>query len=118
MMKTGLAVLALAVIALAGCKNGDRAAKYETLAKQAVANKMKDPASVQWRHVRTNIFSETTESMAFVCGEMNAKNGYGAYDGFESFVVHMHDEQSVGLIFIGSAIDPDVAALCPPIRDQ
>lgn len=64
--------LALAAIgSLTGC--GD-----VTAAKSAVAAQMKDPDSVKFR----NIIS----GKGGVCGEINAKNSYGAYNGFHAFV--------------------------------
>lgn len=41
---------------------------------------MNDPSSVQYRNVATY-----TEGV--VCGEYNAKNGFGGYEGFKKFVV-------------------------------
>ncbi len=48
-------------------------------AKSAVEDKMKDPDSVKFQNIEE--FSED-----IVCGEYNAKNGYGAYGGYESFI--------------------------------
>lgn len=48
-------------------------------AKRLVGQQMKDPSSTQYRNIveRNNI----------VCGEVNAKNSYGAYAGFRRFIV-------------------------------
>lgn len=51
-------------------------------AKAAVARDMKDPGSVQFRNVRVYRHDEQVH----VCGEFNAKNGYGGYVGFQPFV--------------------------------
>jgi len=48
-------------------------------AKSAVEKRMKDPDSVKFQNIEE--FSED-----IVCGEYNAKNGYGAYGGYESFI--------------------------------
>lgn len=48
-------------------------------AKKLVADGLRDPASAQFRDVRMN--GEA------VCGEVNGKNGFGAYAGFRHFVV-------------------------------
>jgi hypothetical protein len=48
-------------------------------AKEAVANRMKDPGSTQFRNVS---FHEGTQA---VCGEVNAKNSFGGYVGFRAF---------------------------------
>lgn len=48
-------------------------------AQQRVANELRDPASAQFRNSRIKD--------GWVCGEVNGKNGYGAYSGFQRFVV-------------------------------
>lgn len=50
-------------------------------AKKALADRMKDPDSVQFKDV---VFVEETKA---VCGRFNAKNNYGAYVGFELFTI-------------------------------
>ncbi|MBU4610533.1 hypothetical protein IMZ29_08270 [Achromobacter sp. GG226] len=47
---------------------------------------MRDPQSVQFRNVRVLKETKKPGSKA-VCGELNAKNGYGAYVGFKRFMV-------------------------------
>ncbi|MGY6662465.1 MAG: hypothetical protein ACXIVO_09105 [Glycocaulis sp.] len=47
-------------------------------AKNAVAERMLDPSSVQFRNLR--------RVGAAICGEVNSKNRYGAYVGFADFV--------------------------------
>jgi hypothetical protein len=49
-------------------------------AKANVSRAFKDPSSVQFR----NLFVSTSGSQA-LCGELNAKNSYGAYVGFRRF---------------------------------
>ena len=51
-------------------------------AKQGVRAQMKDPASVQFRNVR----GYNKGGMALLCGEVNAKNSFGAYTGFRRFI--------------------------------
>nr|WP_295111768.1 hypothetical protein [uncultured Caulobacter sp.] len=60
-------------LTLCGCdgKIGD--------AKKLVAHDLKDPSSAQFRDVKA--------SSQAVCGEVNAKNSYGAYTGFRHFIV-------------------------------
>ncbi len=52
-------------------------------AKRAVAESLKDPASVQFRDIRVVKYGFGV----LVCGQYNAKNGYGGYVGFGPFVV-------------------------------
>jgi hypothetical protein len=53
-------------------------------AKVAIAREMKDPDSVQFRNVRVVHLG----SLKNVCGEVNAKNSYGAYIGFSQFIYY------------------------------
>jgi len=46
-----------------------------------LSEKFRDPMSLQIRHLR-----RTTQNRYGVCGEVNAKNGFGGYVGFEPFV--------------------------------
>lgn len=52
-------------------------------AKKLAASELRDPASAQFRNVR----EVTTAAGKAVCGEINAKNAYGGYVGFQDFVV-------------------------------
>ena len=50
-------------------------------AKATISAKMKDPASTTFRYLATyRIGSDNT-----VCGEVNAKNSFGAYVGYQAF---------------------------------
>ena len=50
--------------------------------KKAVADRLKDPFSVQFRNVEIHDYGE----FRLVCGEFNGKNSYGGYVGFKNFV--------------------------------
>ena len=45
--------------------------------KNLAAAELRDPSSAQFRNVERH--------RTFVCGEINGKNGYGAYNGFVRF---------------------------------
>lgn len=68
-----------ALLLLAACGDTQRA-------KDIVAADFRDPDSVQWRNVHS-----VTDAIQgnFVCGEVNARNGFGAYVGYRKFVVDM-----------------------------
>ena len=54
-------------------------------AKSSVTNDFKDPESAKFRNLA--IFrTKTGKTGNFVCGEVNAKNSYGAYVGYRGFV--------------------------------
>lgn len=54
-------------------------------AKEQVRSMMRDPASVQFRGVQ--IYRKKNVIRYVVCGEFNAKNGFGAYAGFKAFYI-------------------------------
>lgn len=54
---------------------------YIQKAKQGVQAQMKDPSSVQFR----NIQGYNKGGMTLLCGELNAKNSFGGYTGFDHF---------------------------------
>ena len=54
-------------------------------AEQALRDRMRDPGSVQFRNIRAVVQRDGTRVV--VCGEYNAKNGFGAYTGFRGFYV-------------------------------
>lgn len=70
-MKTILILLTLTL--LSSCDSGP-----VVDAKRVMTNSVKDPASIEFREVND-------AGGGVVCGEYNAKNGFGAYNGFEPF---------------------------------
>lgn len=83
-------LLALVIpLALAGCKPSDE--KAISLAKSEVAANLKDPASAKFRNVKVakKTDAEDGRVVAVVCGEINGKNGFGAYAGFHPFFVEL-----------------------------
>ncbi|WP_323615253.1 hypothetical protein [Pseudomonas putida] len=76
-----LALVVLAGIILAGCGNSDI-----DRAHQAVGELFNDPASAQYRNDRA--------VKGGVCGEVNAKNAFGAYVGFTAYAVALNDDGS------------------------
>lgn len=51
--------------------------------KEAVRLKLKDPSSAEFRDV---FFHKGSEGMPTTCGEVNSKNSFGAYTGYQRFV--------------------------------
>lgn len=72
-------------------------------AKSAAARGLKDPSSAQFRDVRRTRLA--------VCGEVNAKNGYGAYTGFKRFYVAdgtvTREPTETGLVIPGLPTDAE-----------
>ena len=51
--------------------------------KEAVKAKLKDPSSAQFRSV---YFHRGADGIPVTCGEVNSKNSFGGYGGFQRFV--------------------------------
>lgn len=84
-------LLALVIpLVLAVCKPGEE--KAISLAKSEVAANLKDPASAQFRNVEVSKMTDAEDGrvVAVVCGEINGKNGFGAYAGFHPFFVELN----------------------------
>jgi len=80
-MRTTLIIAAM--VAVAACTGGD-----DTVVAQAqadVAKTLRDPSSAQFREV---IVRRATTGAQIVCGEVNGRNGYGGYAGFQEFIWH------------------------------
>jgi hypothetical protein len=78
------ATFALVAVALAlvGCGETGKA-------KQVVGSLLKDPSSAQWRNIESG--TGLGDSGPLVCGEVNGKNSFGAYDGFQKFIYKAKD---------------------------
>jgi hypothetical protein len=57
--------------------------------KAAIANKLKDPSSAQFRNVRLVKYLDGE----VICGEINGKNSYGGYVGYSDFVADVNSGQ-------------------------
>lgn len=57
---------------------------FITKNKTALTSDFKDPSSAQWRGIVVS-GNPINERGWFLCGEVNAKNSYGAYIGFRRF---------------------------------
>lgn len=75
-----IAIALAAASDLAGAAN--RPSNPISSAKIAVLAVLKDPSSAQFRNI---YISKKTDDV--VCGEVNAKNSYGGYNGFKTFIV-------------------------------
>jgi len=98
-------LLVVALVALTGCKPG--AEKAIELAQKEVSADMKDPDSAKFRYMRFIPAGEKEGVVGgFVCGNVNAKNGYGAYAGYSQFFVAIRME-SKGVFSKGVAYTVD-----------
>lgn len=66
---------------------------FTAAAKHVVTQDLKDPESAKFRNLRT---VKTDTGLRILCGEMNAKNSYGAYTGYVPFVSSIDGFSAVG----------------------
>lgn len=62
---------------------GDRISSWIWKSKETVKNRLKDSSSAKFRNV---FFCQGQDNKPMVCGEVNAKNSFGAYSGYERFI--------------------------------
>ncbi len=67
--------------------------------KEAVKLKLKDPSSAQFKDV---YFHRGANNVPMTCGEVNSKNSYGGYNGYQKFI---------------SAGNPDLTFLEEQVKD-
>ncbi len=80
-------IFCLLPLFLVGCKPGGE--KATQLAQAAVANDMNDPETTKFRNVHYVQEEEKPDGTVrgAVCGEINSRNMFGAYDGYQPFLV-------------------------------
>ena len=90
--------LLAAMIALGSCS--DPAKSYIAEAEKAVSENLRDPASAEFRNVS---YRQANTGAHVVCGEVNGRNGFGGYAGFQQFIWHsgnvMIDTEPGDLVF-------------------
>jgi len=78
-MKALAGITIISAVLLAGCESGDI-----KMAKETVASELRDPDSAQFRNIIES--KENEWGVVTVCGEVNGKNAYGGYVGYQRFV--------------------------------
>lgn len=71
--------------AFAGATQAQDYSTFAAKAKQALTKDLKDPDSAKFRN--TYVYRDGDGKKLALCGEINAKNSYGAYVGFRKFHV-------------------------------
>ena len=66
--------------------NKNTQSKYLAEGQIFIKKRAKDPSSVKFRNSRFNLANINGKTFPAVCGEINSKNSYGAYTGFQRFV--------------------------------
>lgn len=92
-MKKVLWAVVIAVVVFLAYALMRPASEYDAkrVAENAVKSSLRDPESANFRNlVYHHLRDRTTGGIeGDVCGEVNAKNGFGAYNGFRRFVVNV-----------------------------
>lgn len=87
MPKVSIILYILPSVLVAGCGNSEpsqatKEASYIALNQDLIKGRLKDPSSAEFR----NAFVSSAIGAPVVCGEVNAKNSFGGYTGFQRFV--------------------------------
>lgn len=82
-------LIVIALLGLVGCKPG--AEKATEIGQKEVSAAMRDPDSSKFRYTRFIQQEEAEDGTVkgVVCGQVNAKNAFGAYSGFTPFIVEV-----------------------------
>lgn len=78
-MRKAVIASLVAVAAIGGFFGYWQMGKDERYARETLSTILKDPASAEFRNLR--------RVGDFLCGEVNAKNSFGAFAGFSKFVI-------------------------------
>lgn len=86
MVRSVICLILAGFVALPAFAQGKGYSSLVAKAKTAITRDLKDPESAKFRDI--GIYKSTTgKGGVSVCGEINAKNSYGAYGGFRRFLV-------------------------------
>jgi hypothetical protein len=110
MKKIALMLMLLAVPAQVQAAGGTEKAPPITLTdaqismvKEAVADRLRDPESARFGRIKAS--GNPSASTIFVCGIVNAKNGYGGYAGRSPFATLINDGNKIGGMLIIAGVD-------------
>jgi hypothetical protein len=128
-------LIVAAVLTACGGGGGDESTPNEDPQTQAtngalseaqnyVSSQMRDPTSVVYRDLKVyRLGSDTT-----VCGQFNAKNGFGAYGGYRNFYyrpseanlfkfIYQTNETGASAYRINRATDKLIASVCSNVAE-
>ncbi len=101
-MRKYLLAVVPAIFFLTGC--GPTNSQLESRATQEFASNLKDPGSAQFRNLYLHqVKASGLSKSAYVCGEVNAKNDFGAYVGYSRFYIHIEADTRFLIPFLGIA---------------
>lgn len=118
----GVAIVLIAVMGIVGEQLPDSDATIAAAAERTWSQQFKDPTSVEWRNVTVLMGKQSSERV--VCGEVNARNGFGAYTGFYPFAGYVflaygHADKISQILVAddsdsGSLLRGTIAKICSP----
>jgi hypothetical protein len=101
----------------------DLAPAMAEAAKEGLIKILKDPSSAVWGEVRA--FQSTTPGRVEVCGQVNAKNSFGGYEGMQPYDVQLAPAGAGWLVTDAAIARPgrrgdffDFAKVCNPANWQ
>jgi hypothetical protein len=86
-MRSVSVILMLFVFLTSGCANKEKATAYAAI--EQMTSTFVDPDSVQIRDLHYALDNSASDKL-WVCGEVNAKNKFGGYVGFQKFVITVY----------------------------
>lgn len=84
MIYRGLVAAVALVVAAAAHGQGGKYASFVAKAKDATTRDLLDPGAAQFRGLGVYLEIDS-KTRLFLCGEVNAKNAFGAFTGFRRF---------------------------------
>ena len=90
-MNKAIAIIIISLLASTNLHAQVGRAAFSQEAQAHARSLMKDPASTQFRNVIVRRDAE--QSLNVVCGEVNSKNSFGGYNGFQPFLYMRQDAQ-------------------------
>jgi hypothetical protein len=117
-----IAFVSLAILVSAGSARATEAQPFKRLVseealRQLIAehSELKDPFSAQFRNVYAREVRGDKEGdrvKHIYCGELNAKNGFGAYTGWSKFLAHDLTDNPVVDVVDSSSLPSMFGLLC------
>jgi hypothetical protein len=87
------------------------------VAETYIEDRLKDPFSARFRHVKTRSIADEGRRSVNVCGYVYAKDGNGAYNGGSQFVVGVRNGSPGGLVW-NIDNNREAAAILGSLGDQ
>ncbi|WEE79281.1 hypothetical protein LZ683_07895 [Comamonas testosteroni] len=106
-MKTFISILMLLACGAAAAQPAPKL--NERLLRAALEDSLKDADSAKFKNIR---YKPSEVGLWKMCGQVNAKNGYGAYSGFERFIGFAIKNQGESLQYLVLSIGEAAESLC------